>query len=536
MTDRTTLALLSAALVLGLALRLLGMGWGVPRAPHFRNWFQDERFTLGVVLRMDPSRLDLDPRYYINPGLHYYSLLKAIGGASAIGLDLKLPVADDDPFKPSALSADTYRALFIVGRGLSVLLGAATLLLLFLIGRRLYDDRAGLWAALLGAIAWPLVYESHFLVVDGPAVFWLLLGFLALLRLDAAPAGRWRWLAPALIGLAVGAKYLNALLVFPLVFVLWRAGRRGSAAALARTVVVALAGFLVANPYALLSLPRFLSGDAQGFGGVFGARGLLYYNNFPPSLVTPPWSTASALGVAGAIALVLALAVLMVRRGRADRLLLSFVLPCYLLLFLRASPMMRHFLPLVPFLCLTLAGALGRRDVLGLKVGPAGSVLLGAAALGMLALSVSGVARMVRPDTREQAAAWLEANAGRELILLPTWFPFRYTPAVDSLNVVAANYSPVALADLKPAYVMLVEPEYRVWDRRDPQAGQKVVFRAAVERDPAYRLTRRFSEPFKLFGVDLAPRFPAEDWNFTSPEILLYRRAVPAAAPSPAGR
>ncbi|MFO7651297.1 MAG: glycosyltransferase family 39 protein [bacterium] len=523
-------------LALGLALRLVGIDWGVPRAPHFRNWFQDERFTLGLVLRMDPSRLDLDPRYYINPGLHYYSLLKVIGAASILGLDLGLPVADDNPFKPSGLSAETYRALFSVGRGLSVLLGAASLLLLFLIGRRLYDERAGLWAALLGAVAWPLVYESHFLVVDGPAVFWLLLGFWAVLWLDAAPDGRRRLSAPVLVGLAIGAKYLNVLLVLPLALVLWRAGRRGFAAALARTAAVASAAFLLSNPYSLLSLPRFLSGDAQGFGGIFGARGLFYYNSYPPSLVTPLWSTASTLGILGSSALVIALAVLLFRRSRADRLLLLFILPFYLLLFLRASPMMRHFLPLVPFLCLALAGALRQRDLCGLRVGPAGPVLLGLVAAGVLALSASGVARMARPDTREQAAAWLDANAGRELILLPTWFPFRYTPAIDSLNVVAANYNPVALADLQPRYVMMVEPEYRVWDRRDPQAAQKTGFRAAVERDPAYRLLRRFRDPFKLFGLDLAPRFPAEDWDFTSPEILLYRRAVPAAVPSPAGR
>jgi hypothetical protein len=156
---------------------------------------------------------------------------------------------------------------------------------------------------------------------------------------------------------------------------------------------------------------------------------------------------------------------------------------------------------------------------------------LGAAALWLFAFSVAGVLRMTRADTREQAAQWVSQNAGRDLIVLPTWFPFRYSPAIDSANVVAVNYQAAAIGQLKPRFVLMVEPEYRVWDRRDPQAALKTGFRAAVERDPAYRFERRFREPFGLFGLDLAPRFPAEDWDFTSPEILLYRRQGAAAVP-----
>jgi 4-amino-4-deoxy-L-arabinose transferase-like glycosyltransferase len=47
------------------------------------------------------------------------------------------------------------------GRGFSALCGLATVVMVFLIGRSAYDDRAGLWSAWLTAVCPPLVYYSQ---------------------------------------------------------------------------------------------------------------------------------------------------------------------------------------------------------------------------------------------------------------------------------------------------------------------------------------------------------------------------------------
>ncbi len=133
MHRRAAFVLLGLILAIALILRLIGISWGVPKEPHFRNYFQDERFVLGLLFQMNPVRFDFDPHYYINPSLHYYTLLAALGPASVAGLDLHLPVADDSPFKPAGLSPEGYAGAFFVGRILVVLQSVVAVWLLFLI-------------------------------------------------------------------------------------------------------------------------------------------------------------------------------------------------------------------------------------------------------------------------------------------------------------------------------------------------------------------------------------------------------------------
>jgi hypothetical protein len=439
-------------------------------------------------------------------------------------------------------------------------------LLVFLIGRRLYRSRAGLIAASLMAVNYPCVYQSHFFVTDAPAVFWMVLALYLIVRLKAEPGRRtWRFLAPVSIGLAIGAKYTNVLLFLPYLYVLFTStgyssphpspqrGEGGKAslsrererarvrANRIRTALVGLllanTAFLVTTPYALLSLPRFLSGDEKGFGGIFGARGLFYYNNFPPSLTEPFFvATPAALGIFGAVLFGVAVVFAVVRRRNADLLLLSFILPFYLLLVLKSSTMLRHILPVLPFAFLALAGTLAG-DMTDFRLGKLGRVpkrrlgAFGTAALCLLAgywaaFSLSAVLRMTRTDTRVQVELWARANITTERIVLPTWFPYRYTPAIDSFDVVGVNYDPRGIEDLNPDYIILTEPEFTVSGRTDAQAAQKLTFLAAVQRHPEYKLAHRFSEPFLLGPLRFRPKLPTEDWNFPSPEILVYRRSL----------
>ncbi len=71
----------------------------------------------------------------------------------------------------------------------------------------------------------------------------------------------------------------------------------------------------------------------------------------------------------------------------------------------------------------------------------------------------------------------------------------------------------------------MVEPEYRPSGRSDDKVELKQAFMAAIANNRNYSLYKRFSEPFRLLGIRFSPDFPTEDWNFPSPEILIYRRA-----------
>ena len=89
----------------------------------------------------------------------------------------------------------------VVGRALSVLADLGTLILIYLIGRRLYGEATGLLAAGLGAMTAFLIQQAHFFTVDGPACF--LTMSVAYFSVRASETGGWGDFALAGLGLGL---------------------------------------------------------------------------------------------------------------------------------------------------------------------------------------------------------------------------------------------------------------------------------------------------------------------------------------------
>jgi YYY domain-containing protein len=87
-----------------------------------------------------------------------------------------------------------------VGRALSALADLGTLVLVYLIGKRLYGEAAGLLAAGFGALTAFMIQQAHFFTVDSMAC--LLTMVVALFSVQAAQRGR--WVDFGLAGLGVG--------------------------------------------------------------------------------------------------------------------------------------------------------------------------------------------------------------------------------------------------------------------------------------------------------------------------------------------
>jgi hypothetical protein len=288
--------------------------------------------------------------------------------------------------------------------------------------------------------------------------------------------------------------------------------------------------FLLTTPYALFSLGTFLHGDQNHFGGIFGARGLMFYNNFPPSLTEPFVVTSlAALNPLGLLLFVLSLVVLIRRRRPADILLLCFIVPFYLMLMYKSSPMLRHILPVLPFVFLACAAAQSSSS--GQRSAVSGqrflTALLGLTALTWFLLSLMAVVRMSGKDTRVMAEEWAHQEVSpQQTIALPTYFPYRYTPAIDSFHLLILDYDARKLDENKPDYLLMVEPEYRINGRSDDKAIYKLEFMDALQRNPNYQLYKRLAVPFGITSVlSFTPHFPTEDWNYPSPEILIYKRS-----------
>jgi YYY domain-containing protein len=126
----------------------------------------------------------------------------------------------------------------LVGRFLSALVDLVAVFFTFLLARRLYDWRAGLFAALLLALAVMPIQQSHFFTMDNWATAFVTAGIYAAVRAatlgDAEPRWRLRWWA--LFGLALGLAAASRVNVAPLAViivvsaVIWLARRSKEAA------------------------------------------------------------------------------------------------------------------------------------------------------------------------------------------------------------------------------------------------------------------------------------------------------------------
>jgi hypothetical protein len=109
-----------------------------------------------------------------------------------------------------------YDEIRLLGRTLSALADIGSLLLIFLIGARLFNRRVGLLAAALSALAVMQIQQSHFMTVDNFGTLFVMLGMYAAVRVAQQPCAArpapdapyrfdrqcWAWCV--LFGLALG--------------------------------------------------------------------------------------------------------------------------------------------------------------------------------------------------------------------------------------------------------------------------------------------------------------------------------------------
>ena len=125
----------------------------------------------------------------------------------------------------------TFR-FYVVGRAVNALLGTLTILLVYLLARKLWPGRAGRWVGALAALfvtfSFNHVKESHHAVTDVPVTFVIVLAFMAIVAMyqrgrltDYLGAG-------FLCGLACATKYsaLPVVLIFGLAHLMARTPRQ----------------------------------------------------------------------------------------------------------------------------------------------------------------------------------------------------------------------------------------------------------------------------------------------------------------------
>jgi len=424
--DRTTLAL-AGVLLAALALRLWGIRYGLP----FSYNADEERHFVPIAVGFFDH--GLNPGYFLNPP-GYTELLAALYAVRFGGGDAVAHAYATDPAE-----------LFVLARVTVALLGVVAVWLLHLTGARLFDRRVGLLAAAVGAVAFLPVFYGHLALNDVPATAPATLALLGAALVLRGGGTRAALLGGAGAGLAAGTKYTAGIVLLPLLTAIVldaRARRepflRAAAAPLAAAAGAALAGFLVANPYALLDFGAFregvfrqrrlASGEELAKLGLTQSNGVVYY------LWTLTWGVGwvpALAALAGAVRLLL-----------RDRRLALVLLPAPLLYVLFMGLQERYFgrwlLPVLPIAILlaayagmALVRAVGARAP---RLAPTVAAVVAAALLAQgLAHSLHGDRVLARADTRADARAWLLAHvpAGAKVVIEP-FVPERWLADPDT--------------------------------------------------------------------------------------------------------
>lgn len=394
---------LIVVLVAAAVLRFWRLGSGIPHAVGI-----DEPVIAERVLAMMRTG-DFNPHFFDYPGLAFY---------------LHLPVACLR-FVVGAIQGESRsltdvgpEAFFLWGRAVTAALGTATAVLVHQIGLR-WGARHALLATALFAVMPMHVRESHFLLTDVPATFFVTLTLLLSLRAHEMTSARAFAWAGVAAGLGTATKYpAGVALMLPLVAA-WMTlyARPSRLTCVAATLGGFAAAYLLAAPYTILDLPGFLNGFAYlvthyrdrdpslGSGWVFYLGYLRFKFGWPAALLVC-WGFG--LGVARTI------------RGPGHvrwALLIAFPLVFLWTIAGRHQIFPRYALPIVPFLCVLAAIAvvsgvsLLRRFSIPRAPRTVLIVALTVAALLPPALaSIQYLRDLGRAATSEQAYAWLRAN------------------------------------------------------------------------------------------------------------------------------
>jgi len=403
----------------------------------------------------------------------------------------------------------------LAARILSVLFGLGTIVLVHLLGARLYGRRVGLVAAALLAVMPYHVVVTRQVLLDSPETFFLVLGLYCVTRYCLDRSVRWLCWAATAMGLAVLTKEVAAVLVVALVvfFVLrrdihvpWRAALGGACVLL---VVVA------AYPLSLLFSGRTGTGQNYLLWQLFrrANHSLWFYGETTPLAVGPA-------------VLVLAAAGLWFLRGRAswrEPLLLCWIIVPVVFFELWPVKGYQYLLPVAPALAVFAARALTRIPV------PWQRVRIAALALTLLSLAVpSWLAVNPAPTSTFLAGAggvpggretgqWIDATlpTGSRLLTLG--------PSMANLVQFYGNRKALALsvsanpARRNPSYESVDNPDRELRDRN----LQYIVWDAYSAARAPFFATKLMEYVERYHGIALHTETITVD-GATKPVIIVF--------------
>jgi hypothetical protein len=402
-------------MLVALAIRLWGIDYALPYLYH-----PDEPDYAATAQRIFKTG-DLNPHVFNYPSVFYYLNAAAyvpfyLGGKLLGVVHSRADLAAPQKFTLGIAYTDMPETI-LLGRWLTVAFGVGTVVLVFLIGRKLFQsDIVGLLAALITAISGANVFNSRAITPDTYVTFFVMLAFWGAV-LVFREGKTWHYIfAGVAAGLAASSKYNGAIILLALIAAhLLRNEFKGLKDWRIYTAL-ALSGlaFFAGTPFALLDFQSFFVGfesEALHYStGHLGMEGDTF-NFYMTQLLSGD----------GPIAILAALEVVRGILVRSKAVILLSVFPVVYLLFISQFIVRndRTLLPLTPFVYLLGASFLLSLLTLKDRLQPVARKVLVAAMAGVVLICVAyplqtmlvgTTQRISEAQNRETARMWVNQN------------------------------------------------------------------------------------------------------------------------------
>ena len=548
-----------AVFAIALAIRLVGIGWGLKNDLHNQSYHPDEEVIFRFSQGVEPAHLKFTPGVY-NYGTLYLTTLRIASDMTAAY------TGGPDPKNPDTVWSYIARCNF-AGRLISAFLGAGTVLLVFFIARRFCSMLGGLSAAAILAVAPAHVVHSRFQTVDVMAVFLLAASILFAFKLipqegDAPPTAKqfvkWLILSGVFAGLSGGTKYTGILGIVTLLVVLFAFHRPKFFGDAFIALTGTLLAFVISCPGVILDNQAFMRDfkyemlhTSTGHGLVFEgtANGFVYHllNLFQG------FSTiATLIGLS-------ALIYCAYRKRIWAIALLAFMVPYYVLIGRAEVKFIRYTFPLYIGLAIGFGWAVSKGQETkgwGRGVVAAGILAVGGIDYGGLMGTARFTSYMANEDPRDAAARYLkdQSKSNPNTLVGLAEDPWFWSPPLfpDStiargpgakkalMEMQAATAPKVTFAttpegnptqfdkrlitDIKPDFIAFTSLEYddpvRLQGRADVSDTGKAL--AAQYKDFSTTIQQDY-ELDKSFGDDVTL---VQDLEYVQPHVLVWKRTA----------
>jgi hypothetical protein len=478
---------LSSVLVLSTLVNIWAVWWGLPNT---RGWAPDEIVPADVL---DAWGMRFSGGWYGKyPPFHYgvlsvaYAPLLALSWLGVLDLEARGP----------------YLGLFLIGRLVSVVLGEATVLILYVCGRELYGSRGAVYAALTAALMVPFAYYGKTTNLEVPYLFWFAVSLLAYIRILQRHARSDYFLFAASAALAVSTKdqAYGLVVLSPLAIIAarWIRSKQGGGSSAGivfdrttmQAAMIAVGTFLLADNL-LLNFSGFVehvrmivgpaSSDYQMFPATmagqlrmawFAIRELRYMFGWPLSLIVAIavgraiWQTTTKPSLGWLLIPVLSYyaAFIGVVLYFYDR----FLLPIGLVLSLCAGWWLQRFVA---------PGVRARHVRLGLI----------SAAFAYSVIYVATVDYALTTDSRYELTRWMKAHVNPNQVVAARG-PLEYCMLAEGFTAASVE-SVEDVAEIRPAFIVLNPVQIATLLPGHPV---RVMRDALVDGRVPYRLVARF--------------------------------------------